>query len=204
MGINTFGEFAAVTNYREVPLDLKKPKSRGALPLGFLADPRKDAISYLEEIMASGDDYAPFNLLLGNFRELYYGSNRTGGITKVQDGIHGLSNHLLNTPWPKVERGKALLKQWLDEKEPEISELLGLMEDRELAQEAQLPDTGIDKLHEKLLSGMFIQMDNYGTCLTTALLIDQKGNLMVAERSHYPQEKEPMDQFIALKNYLPS
>lgn len=201
MGVTTFGALAAVTNFREVPLQQQKPKSRGALPLEFLSKPHVHTIDYLQALQDSAEDFAPYNLLAGNFKELYYASNRSTGLKKLEDGYHGLSNHLLNTPWPKVEKGKALLRQWLEDKKPAVEDLLGLMENRSKAPEEHLPDTGIPKEHEKALSSMFISLGNYGTCLTTALVLDKKGVLHVAERSHYPHEQEEKDRRMSLPNF---
>lgn len=200
MGINTFGEFAAVTNFREVPLEVNKPRSRGDLPLSFLSNPGIKAMEYFVELEHIREEYAPYNLLAGNFRELYYVSNRSSDIIQLHDGYHGLSNHLLNTPWPKVEKGKDKLRQCLTERNPDIRDLLGLMEDSHVASDEDLPDTGIGKAHEKALSSMFISMGNYGTCLTTALMLDRKGALHIAERSHYPREKGEKDRMMRIQN----
>jgi uncharacterized protein with NRDE domain len=170
--------------------------------LEFLAKPEINAFDYLRALQDLHEDYAPFNLLAGNFRELHYASNRMTEIQKLPDGFHGLSNHLLNTPWPKVEKGKALLQQWLEEKNPDMKDLLGLMEDDRSAPVEFLPDTGIGLEKEKALSSMFIRMGNYGTCLTTALLLDRKGIVHIAERSHYPNEPGAKDYVTQLKKPL--
>lgn len=193
LGLNTRGQVAAVTNYREVPLEQQKPKSRGELPISFLNGNTHVPDAYMEQVLQEAEAFAPFNLLTLSNAGVYYTSNKPLQVKALSSGIYGLSNHLLDTPWPKVRKGKSLLQDWLSQADPEPMDLLEMMQDPSQAPDAQLPDTGVGLEMERKLSPMFIAMEGYGTCLTTALVMDRKGKLRVWERSHYPGLKGKRD-----------
>src|SRR5882724_7114577 len=109
LGITTTGRYAIVTNYREGLDPAKAPRSRGALTADFM---RGDATpeQYLRSVEPQAQEYGGFNLMCGDRDSFWYLSNRGGSAARVAPGIHGLSNHLLDTSWPKVETAKARLK----------------------------------------------------------------------------------------------
>ena len=181
MGITKNGRFAAVTNYREIPLELYKEKSRGILPLDYLAN-GYDPQQYLAEKSREDNLFAPYNILVGSPQELFYYSNRTAKITKIEPGVHGLSNHLLNTDWPKVQKGKADLATWVENADAKPEELFEILGNRSLAADHLLPNTGVDKDWERKLSAMFIKSPDYGTRMTTVLLVDRAGQVTYIER----------------------
>ena len=88
-------------------------RSRGLLVTGFLAGDRSPE-THLATVAVERGAYDGFNLIAGDGRELCYFSNRGGDPQPVSEGVHGLSNALLDTPWPKVERAKSALTQLLD------------------------------------------------------------------------------------------
>jgi uncharacterized protein with NRDE domain len=101
-------------------------------------------------------------------------------------GVYGLSNHLLDSPWPKVERGKRALREALAQgAKPDrlIEKLLAALSDRSIADERLLPSTGISKDWEKALSAAFIGAPGYGTRASTVLLVDTEGEVHFRERS---------------------
>lgn len=180
MGITRGGQFAALTNYRNPSASLKNKKSRGLLVRDYLTGklpPRK----YLEELADHRASFPGFNLLVGNLRELWYYSNQTGALCPVEPGIHGLSNALLDTPWPKVIKGKKRLKAILQNPDP--SSLFELLADEEQAPDEKLPDTGVGLERERLLSPIFIRMTGYGTRASTVLIVDTKGEVNFIERT---------------------
>jgi uncharacterized protein with NRDE domain len=183
MGVNRWGSFSAVTNFRQAPFRNNYPKSRGELPIAYLSK-QSDPSTFIEKLAAKAGDYAPFNLLTGNSDTLRYYSNQTNEITKIVDGVHGLSNHLLNTPWPKVAKGKSALENWLQDKNPNPMDLFGILEDKSEASENDLPNTGVEKDWEKKLSAMFIESPEYGTRSSTLLLMDTKGEISFFEKGY--------------------
>ena len=99
------GKISMVTNYRDLQNLKKQAPSRGQLVADYLVNGDRPE-GYLKEVESKGKNYNGFNLIVGTPNELFYYSNYKNGIEKISDGLHGLSNHLLNTSWPKVEWGK--------------------------------------------------------------------------------------------------
>ena len=137
---------------------------------------------YLKKIEPKAVSYNGFNLLTGNSEEFYYLSNYKTGIDKITSGLHGLSNHLLETPWPKVARGKQKLEHLLGSKNISSLQLFEFLYDENRAADDQLPDTGIGLERERALSSMFIKSPNYGSRCSTVILIDQQNNVEFSER----------------------
>lgn len=183
MGINLRGRFAALTNYRDPASFKPDAPSRGNLVKGYL-DTNDSTLTYIEKLGELNGDYNGYNLLLMDGNELWYYSNRTGKGMRINPGIHGLSNHLLDTPWPKVQKGKVMLRQVIEDCcEQPPKGLFKLLSDREQPADENLPRTGVNMEWERLLSSIFIQSDTYGTRSSTVLLIDRKGTVNFYERS---------------------
>ena len=182
LGLTRTGRMAAVTNYRDGPAARVAPRSRGELTAAFLRGtdaPR----AYLEGVEARLSDYGGFTLIVGDSERLYCISNRRPGIEEIVPGIHGLSNHLIDTPWPKVERGKQRLSALLKAKETELVQgLLDALADRTMAPDSELPDTGVGLQRERELSPAFVAGERYGTRATTALLINSGNEVLCVER----------------------
>jgi uncharacterized protein with NRDE domain len=185
MGMSKTGRFAAITNYRQFPLTQQYSTSRGSVVKEFLTTNVKPT-EYLEKLQAEGQEYEGFNLLFGTPAELYYYSNRGGAQGSLTPGVYGLSNHLLNTPWPKVERGKQLLKEQLSASATDLDQYLQWLGDTSMASDQQLPDTGIGLEKERWLSPMFIQSEGYGTRCSTVVCINNAQKFSVIEKGHQP------------------
>lgn len=181
LGVSPAGRFAALTNYRDPTAIKPGAPSRGGLVEAWLAGQASPA-DYLDRLQVRAEDYNGFNLLLGTSDELWYYGSRAGVPQRLPPGLYGLSNHLLDTPWPKVERGKQALAALLDSPEPALSDLFTLLADRTQPPDEQLPDTGVGLALERLLAPLFIESPQYGTRCSTALLWAQDGRLTVAER----------------------
>src|SRR5699024_2593383 len=110
MGVHTTGRFAALTNYRDPSINPEDPPSRGQLVLNYLTQPVAPR-DYLTVLNRQADRHMGFNLIVGNPEQLFHYSNHEQKINRVKPGVHGLSNHLLDTPWPKVRRAKSDLEQ---------------------------------------------------------------------------------------------
>lgn len=181
LGITRKGRLAALTNYRD-PSTLKDgAPSRGKLVSNFLRGRRAPA-AYLHWLSTRAARYNGFGLLVGNLDELCYFSNR-GTQVPLLPGIHGISNHLLDTPWPKVERGKQAFRDLLErEKKPSPEALLTLLSDRSRPPDHRLPATGVGMEWERVLSPLFIESPVYGTRSSTVLVIDRSGRVTFIER----------------------
>lgn len=174
LGVTKNGRFAAVTNYRD-PRAPAGQHSRGALVADFLKSDEPPEI-YLRDIQSRAREFSGFNLLVGELNrdrdEILYFSNRGAEIKKLGPGLYGLSNHLLDTPWRKVERGKSVLAGLLKKERIVREALFKLLTDKTLAEDADLPDTGIGYEKEKALSAIFIETPFYGTRCSTVLTFD--------------------------------
>jgi uncharacterized protein with NRDE domain len=185
LGITRTGRLAAVTNYRDGRARRAATRSRGALVSGFLAS-TQGAEDYLASMERTASGYDGFNLLVGSVRDgLHYYSNRAGPPHALAPGVHGLSNHRLNSPWPKVARGKSGLLGLLAAPRAElVPALFALLEDQTRPGDHELPDTGVGTEWERVLSTAFIRTADYGTRCTTVLLADAAGGVEFIEHTH--------------------
>jgi len=185
LGIDRSGRFAAVTNFRQGERESVAPRSRGHLVSDYLTT-AIEAWAHVAQVQRDAALYNGFNLILGDARELFYYSNREGSPRRLGPGIYGLSNHLLDTPWPKVTSGRNALSALLGRGSELIPDLLTLLSDRSLASDDSLPETGVSLAWERLLSAAFISSDSYGTRSSTVLLVGRDRGVVLVERSFGP------------------
>ena len=196
LGLNCNGRFTAVTNHRDGRRPLSGKRSRGYLPLDFLTG------SQSPEAFANhtaGDDYDGFNqIVMDNLASdndsLWYLSNRSDA-RALQPGVYGLSNAVLNSPWPKTDSRRQALTTLLDSPTLSCDSLIQMMADPNTYPDEQLPDTGISLEWERALSASFIQLGSYGTRATTAALVDYNGNAEIAEQNYDETGKTQRQQF---------
>jgi len=169
LGVNRNGRFAAVTNVRE-PGGMKPGRrSRGALTSDFLLGDQSPE-AYLQTLAPTDRDFAGFNLLLGDVDALWFYSNRDHGIRRIEPGVHGISNGAYDEPWPKLSSGKAELAGVI-EQQVRFEALLDILTDHRVANDAELPSTGVPLDIERLLSSRFIRSPDYGTRACTVLTV---------------------------------
>lgn len=182
LGMHPNGRFAAITNFRDLKIQKEFSKSRGDLVKNYL-EGDDDPLGYLQSIEKEKAEYDGFNLLVGNQESLYYLSNKADGIKELVKGIFGLSNALLETPWPKLTKAKNSLVHHIESGVFEPEKLMQGQQSRETASEDTLPDTGATPEQEKLLSAQFINVGNYyGTINSTVLLWKHNGQVEMMER----------------------
>ncbi|NQX87244.1 MAG: NRDE family protein [Halioglobus sp.] len=169
MGITRNGRFAAVTNYRDPSNAFAAPRSRGDLPLDFLIGEQPPG-SYLESLAIRATDYAGFNVLLGDHDSLWYFNNSDQKPPRpLSPGIYGLSNAVLDTPWPKVTQGKTRLAALLGRGTLSHDALASVVQDRRLTSPKYLASLGLLGVMDPELSAQFIVTDAYGTRSRTTL-----------------------------------
>jgi uncharacterized protein with NRDE domain len=189
MGVTRSGRFAALTNFRDATAPRKgDAPSRGALVSDFLRG-EDTAREFLSRTQPGSDAFEGFNLLVSDGTELLSFSNvDRGGPVTLTSGVYGLSNHLLETPWPKVvaarERLGAALAAGADPQRLEAS-LLGLLGNRDVAPDGALPQTGLPLARERALSAAFVVLPDYGTRASTSLVVTP-GGVRFVERSYGP------------------
>ena len=186
LGIDQRGRFAAVTNYRQGQREQSAPRSRGHLVSGFLTT-STDVREYFEQVRADAELYNGFNLIAGDSRELLYYSNREDHIRALGPGLYGLSNHLLDTAWPKVTSTKSAFGTLLSRRASDLTDaLFALLSDRTQPPDDQLPHTGVGPEWELLLSSAFITSRDYGTRSSTVVLVGRDGGIVFVERNFGP------------------
>lgn len=181
MAINKNGRIAMVTNYRDLRNIKPAAPSRGALVTDYLLETNSPE-NYLNQVASKDKEFNGYNLIVGSAEELWYHSNYKEGVYKLSSGLHGLSNHLLDTPWPKVERGLAKMKEILTKQKIESNQLFEVLFDDVIAEDDKLPNTGVGLERERVLSSMFIKSPGYGTRCSTVVLIDRNNNVQFLER----------------------
>ncbi len=183
-GVSKKGKMAALANHREMEKVRPDAPSRGSLVREFLIGD-KLADEYLETLKRTGSLYNGLSLVFGDLGQLCYYSNKTGAAGIIPGGIHGQSNNLLDTPWPKVERGKEVLRRILSSgPEPSVEELFALLADKTTAGDDLLPDTGVGIENERILSSIFVSGPFYGTRSSTVVLVDSENNMTFIERTY--------------------
>lgn len=181
LGIADGGRFAAVTNYRD-PSRPVGSISRGRLVADFLIGDAEPA-TYMEGIAEHANEYSGFNLIAGTTEDLFYFSNASDeSPRRLTPGIYGLSNHLLNTPWPKVSNGLRAFEHLIEKDRFSIEKGFALLADETLAADLDLPDTGVGIEKERVLSPIFIRTPIYGTRSSTIVISNSDGELNLDER----------------------
>jgi len=183
LGVTTDGKLAAITNYRDPRQQVIDPPSRGKLVSGFLLNPMLTPDEFQRILNRDGQVFDGFNLLYGTGDDLHYFTNRGGSSGPVMPGIHGLSNHLLDTRWPKVSVARSRMKALMQQKHVDPEQIFSALSDPAPFAEGLLPDTGVGPERERLLSPIFIADEGYGTRSSTVLLIERNGRVTFIERT---------------------
>jgi len=189
MGITTTGRFTTLTNYRDPSNHNPHALSRGHLVRNYLEGNLAPEI-YLKNLLNGEEEYNDFNLLAGTLDNLYYLSNREKVIRKVTNGFHGMSNSMLDVPWPKVTRGLKSLEACLQDRDVNVEQLFELMADKNQPPDHELPQTGISLELERQLAPAFVEMQDYGTRSTTVILVDRNNFVQFWERSFTPLQPD--------------
>lgn len=192
MGLTKKGRLSMLTNYRDLTNLKSNAPSRGNLVTDYLVG-EQSGWDYLKAASKNGDQYNGYNLISGNINELFYYGNYQNGVHKISKGVHGLSNALLNTEWPKVVKGRENLKSAIASNF-ETEDLFQLLLDSEIADDKDLPDTGIGYEKEKMLSPLFIKSESYGSRCSTIILVDYDDNISFSERTYNVTESTIIDR----------
>jgi uncharacterized protein with NRDE domain len=189
LGIDRTRRFGVVTNFRELQPARAGSPSRGGLIPGYLgAHTHSGPLppgEFLADLEPRAQEYSGFNLLLTDADSLWYASNRaTPFARRLPPGVYGLSNELLDTPWPKLQRVRAGFESWLREPQPApATQLFALLADRTqtLAPAATANTGGLPADWARVLSAPFVLHPQYGTRSSTVVLLEPDGRLQLAE-----------------------
>ncbi len=182
LGINAEGRCSVVTNVRN-PRDAQTGLSRGWLVTDYLTQP-DDAAAHAVRLQSTAAEYRPFNLLTFDTNRAFHIGNRPQPVVHaLSDGVHGLSNATLDTPWPKTRRLCTRLEQWIGTSgADDFTALFTALADEDVAADTDLPDTGIGLERERWLSPAFIRGESYGTRASTVVAIGHAGDGVIIER----------------------
>ena len=181
LGVNN-QKIAAITNYRD-PKNIKEnAPSRGEIPISFLKG-SSFGNEYMRHLKDIASDYNGFNFLTFDQTGLLHLNNQEKVINRLSPGIHALSNATIDSPWPKAIKAKEKLKRLLS-MDFDHQMLIEMMNDTEMAEDKNLPQTGVPQEWEKALSAMCIRTENYGTCCTSVITIDRAGNCSFTEKTY--------------------
>lgn len=200
LGVSKQGRFSAVTNFREAGSPQTDLRSRGEIVTQFLSS-EASAQGFAETLQDQFAHYPGFNALCFDGEQLLYLSNRADQAYKaLSAGVYGLSNGLLDSDWPKVQRLKQAFTEQLSNQaqrqeqahdEPNSdTRLLALLQDRQLAEDHALPDTGVGLAVERMLSSIYIASEGYGTRTSTLLRLNKAGEFSITERNHVPAQAD--------------
>ncbi|MGB6104425.1 MAG: NRDE family protein [Pusillimonas sp.] len=186
LGMTRQGRFALITNYRDPSHLIANAPSRGQLVSQYLTG--HDAPqTYARRVHAEGAGYNGFNLIIGDLGASCYTSNRDGqsAPAELAPGRYILSNHLLNTRWPKAERLRLALDAFpLERLEQSLTPVFDILKDNTPAQDHTLPSTGLSLERERLLSSPFIVSPEYGTRCSTVIALHASGRAVFSEISY--------------------
>ncbi len=182
LALDKRGRFAAITNVRT-----GRPhtgmRSRGELVTRFITGTHS-APAFARLLSQERGDYAPFNLLFGEVRDLYHYNSQHDRLSRLTPGIHTLSNATLDTPWPKCRR----LAQALTEAvcPPDAGTAFNWLANRDIPAHAELPNTGVGLALEKMLAPVLISGRDYGTRSSTLLVAQPRGDISLSELTRLP------------------
>jgi uncharacterized protein with NRDE domain len=181
MGVTRGGRFAAVTNFRDPSDRRSTARSRGELVTQFLLS-RDTPREFMVALVERAAQYNAFNLIAGDGGSLWYFGSRAGQARAIPPGVHGLSNHVLDEPWPKVIRAREAMKDALAQPDPS-ADLFNLLADRTGAPDHTLPQTGVSPEWERRLAPPLITGEDYGTRCSTVVAFAAFGAISFEERT---------------------
>lgn len=185
LGVTNKGDFGALTNYRDLTNIRDDAPTRGKVVTGLLTG-HQNAEQYFSGLRKEAHRYNGFNLLGGNLKRLLYLSSQTSGVQSLSPGLYGISNALLDTPWPKVKSAKKQFAGLLGNDTVDEEGIFEMLTDDTRYPREQLPDTGLDDEMEVAVSSIFIRTENYGTRCSTLFYITADRKCTFIERT-YPK-----------------
>ena len=179
MGLSRSGRFAALTNFRDPSQRIAGAPSRGALVRAAL-ESDDSAEATLQHLASTSPAYAAFNLLVGDGHSLGILESTTRRVQMLEPGVYGLSNHLLDTPWPKLVKARSGLAELLPQL-PDDDSALSLLRDPAPAADPHLPQTGVSQEWERWLSSAFIRAPGYATRCSSLVMVDRSSHTRLRE-----------------------
>ncbi|RLZ09997.1 NRDE family protein [Acinetobacter sp. 2JN-4] len=205
MGVTASGRWAIVTNFRNGRDQQQYQTSRGHLIQDFLESDLAP-IRYAQMLEQRQQDYAGFNLFVGDTQQAVYMSNRGESPQVLAKGVYVVSNGLMSEDWKKtMHLRKRFTQEFLPMlQQPKISDtdleyaIWDILEDERKVIPELLPDTGISTEMEALLSSTFIQSPIYGTRCSNFLRMTPKQWQWLEKEQQGEQQGNIVRQHITL------
>jgi uncharacterized protein with NRDE domain len=214
LGLSAAGRIAMLTNIRRPGSQREQAPSRGAIvPMWLQTEQLAD--SFCAQLAEAG--YNPFNCIAADLArgECFHASSEHPAPQHLAAGQYGVSNALLDTPWPKVLRLKARLHDALalasahaGSTQELAASMLAALADHEQVPVHQLPDTGVGAEWERLLSPAFIHAPQrgYGTRCSTVLITERVNGRAIThliEQGFTPQGAAAERRELRLEDWPP-
>ncbi len=183
LGVSETGRVALLTNVRSASPGLAA-RSRGELATRWLRGDA-DADTFARELDPAA--YGGFNLVVGDLRRGAWTwlCNRNPADPHADTaanlhrqtlapGLYGLSNAVLDTPWPKTRRLKSALAravQQADAQDPWRAPLEAALADDRTQEPEDLPATGVAADWERALSSPFVRTPERGYGTRSSLIL---------------------------------
>jgi uncharacterized protein with NRDE domain len=182
LAISENGAWGLLTNYRDPSKRVDGRPSRGLIITEFL-NSKETPTEFLKSFRAKAAMFNPFNVILGRYNEVVYFSSLEMDPRTLPHGLYGLSNSLLDTPWFKVQRAKELY-HGLARLPAEVNSkgLFEVLKNQDRPADEALPQTGVSKEWEKILSPIFVSSTDYGTRSSSIAFLKPEGGT-IFERS---------------------
>ena len=196
LGVTKTGRIAILTNFRDLASEQLERKSRGNIAKQFLTS-EKEPLALFEQLQQNKMKYNGFNFVGGTIDQLYHYGNNELSITSFKPGTYSVSNGPLNVSWPKTKKAKNMLENYINQDEDiYIDDIFTQLNDRELAPDHELPNTGINFELERNVSSIFIDREpNYGTKTSTVILVTYENEITFIERTFHHGQYEDEKRF---------
>ncbi len=189
LGIRADGKFAAVTNHYTPAPNNPQLRSRGELVCTYLQS-RHTALAFSRILEKVGGRYNGFGMVFGHFSQIRYQTNMGDYQADIRRGIHGLSNHFLNSPWPRVEKGKRRLReQVVGRKHLDLDPLFAILQDQDApAHRDRQSEQRAPQPPDPSQNPIFIRAQDFGTRSSTVITVHQSGQICFEERQFSPEK----------------
>ncbi len=181
LGLNSQGDFSALTNFRRPQHVDATKRSRGDLVLSALQNDKQAMQQYL---IQNSIQYNDFNLIFGSLNNLQAFDSVNKKFITLSSGFHSICNGALDDIWPKMSLGVTKLEELISANKLDVDALFTVMMNEEVADNKHLPETGLAVDMELLFSSIFIKSPNYGTRSTTIILQHKTGGIDVHDHSY--------------------
>ncbi len=210
LGLTAQGRLAMVTNVRDPSRIDPEAPSRGQIVPQWLSGSEPTDRFWMRTALSG---YNGFNLIAADFKrgECFWASSLSAHPKRLERGTYGVSNAVLDTPWPKTMALKQRLRLALaeaDSVDALAGSLFAALGDRQIAADAALPATGIPIELERALSASFIRAPErqYGTRCSTLMISERVGRSLVThvmERSYTASGAVALLRQATLKHWPP-